>query len=174
MADPNSEYVDDPDCLTYRLTSIVGDPVVDAVRNELLVPFDDPARMGPVRWVYFYQRKDGTLPADEFLNRLKPPKLKAKFAALVSTLLGTKDVPFKFFHRMKGNLKELYELKNVASGTRVFALTDHEGILVLLCGITGKFEDDLTDAQVSEAVKLFKEYHERRRTIEVRLGKGPR
>lgn len=152
--------------------SPVRSPLIERVIAELLEPLD-PAFLGPNRYVYCYRPEEGGCPAREFLDSALDKIAKAAYAKSFEFHVNGMQLRGEKHHvwTEKG-CDGLADYKHIGSKTRIISMTDADGLIILLCGVTGKKENKIDEVHVNYAKRLRDEYRQRRAAIDQRLRTG--
>jgi hypothetical protein len=109
-------------------------------------------RYGEVR---FARLPDGTCPSKDFFEKL-PRSSQAKFMSLFNSI--TSDSSLRLLNRTQFKVVEgnLFEFKRNDLQMRLFAFRDSK-TWYLLCGLTGKKENELPPGEVRRALVLLEQ-----------------
>lgn len=121
-------------------------------------------RYGEVR---FARLPDGTCPSKDFFENLPESsraKAEAKFMSLFKYITSDPSLQLRNRTQFKVVEGDLFEFKRNDLQMRLFAFRDSK-IWYLLCGLTGKKENELPPGEVRRALDLLKKAKEHLRSL---------
>jgi hypothetical protein len=137
--------------------------------QTLLKPLDLAKYNGPKGRIYCYVELDGSCPSLEFLEQIKSGAVKGYATSFAVHCLG---VPLRGEkHHIWPGYESLGEYKHNPTKTRIMHTYENGNTHVLLFGFGSKTEDDVDSEHVSRAIKMQKEYRQRRDEIDTRIRK---
>ncbi len=142
--------------------------------EKLVVPLDASEFMGPKGRIFCYIDLKGECPSRDFLDQLRSSASKSYAVSFRLHCQGHQLRGEK--HHVWQDCEQLGEYKHNQSKTRIMHTFELNNTHVLLFGFGSKTENDVDSEHVSRAVRLQKEYRQRRNEIDTRirqeLGRG--